>query len=170
MSSELGGFDEGALRELLEERLAAGQTGSLDHDLRELCGCWTVALDWSPQTACRAGVEAATVARSLARLHRLMTGLDGIYLEHPLPAAGGRVAALQRALAASWILVAQLDASPERFVDALCWYFEAMGEPLPRDLESEVETLILDGLYESEPTVLLLEVSLYVLHSLDGEV
>jgi len=169
MSSELDGFDEEALCELLEERLAAGKTSNLDHDLRDLCGCWTVALDWSPQVACKASVGADTVARGLARLHRLMTGLAAIYLEHPLPATGQREAALQRALANSWILVAQLDDSPERFVDALCWYFEAMGEPLPLELEIELETLILEGLFETDPAVLLLEVSQYALHSLDTE-
>ena len=167
MSSELDGFDAEALRELLDERLAAGRVSGLDRELRELCGHWTVALDWSPQIACKAGVGAATVARSLDRLHQLMVGLRAVYAEHPLPADGAREATLQRAVEASWRLVARLDATPERFVDALCWYFEAMGIPIPLQLEDDLELLILEGLLDGEPDALIRDVTEYALHGMD---
>lgn len=167
MSSELDGFDAEALRELLDERLAEGRVSGLDRELCELCGHWTVALDWSPQIACKAGVGAATVARSLDRLHRLMSGLKAVYAQHPLPGNGSRDAILRRVLEDSWSLVAQLDATPERFVDALCWYFEAMGLPLSLELEDDLELLILEGLLDSEPAALVRDVAEYALLGLD---
>lgn len=165
MSAELDGFDADALRELLDERIVAGSTSGLDRDLRELCGHWTIALDWSPQVACKAGVGAATVARALDRLHQLMTGLREVYADHPLPLVN-REPVVQGALTHSWRLVARHDAVPERFVDALCWYFEAMDHPLPVELEDELELLVLEGLLDSEPQVLVRDATEYALHSL----
>ena len=167
MSSELDGFDAEALRELLDERLAEGRISGLDLDLLELCGHWTVALDWSPQVACKAGVGAATVARALDRLHRLMSGLRGVYTQHPLPENGSREATLRQALEGSWRLVARLDATPERFVDALCWYFEAIDIPVPLELEDDLELLVLEGLLDSEPQALIQDVAEYALHGLN---
>ena len=55
----------------------------------------------------------------------------------------------------------------ERFVDALCWYFEAMGLPLSLELEDDLELLILEGLLDSEPAALIGEVAEYTLLGLD---
>lgn len=168
LTADLDGFDAESLEQLLEERIAQGFTSSIDRDLRDLCGGWTVALDWSPQVACRAGVGAQTVVRALDRLYELLTELAAVYEDNPLPEQG-REETLGAVLRLSWRLVARLDATPDRFVDAICWYFDAMDQPLPDELERELATLILEGLLDSEPAVLVKEVTTYTLHSLDGE-
>ena len=168
LTTDLKGFDPEALHELLKERIARGFTGSIDRDLMDLCGHWTVALDWSPQVACRAGVGPATVVRALDRLYTLLTELAAVYEDNPLPDRE-REETLAHVLRLSWRLVARLDATPDRFVDALCWYFDAMEQPLPEGLVQDLDTLIREGLRDCEPAVLVREVVTYTLHSLDGD-